>query len=322
MSSGVLVVAEHLRGGLSDTTRQAVAAGKELKDAGAGQLAVALISRDPELVKQASLEGVDLIIQVPVSEDEFNGDLYAAAVEALVKEKEPSIVLMGFTTNGMTVAPVVASRMGLGLASDVLGCSIEDGKVVARRQFYGGKVEAELEFPDDAAVMLLLRPSIWSAATVGGAPEITSFDAGVDDSGVRVHHREFIDPPTDDLDISKADIILAIGRGIGERENIPRVEALASQLGATLAGSRPLIDAGWLSKARQVGQSGVTVKPKLYIALGISGAVQHLAGMRGSETILAVNQDPNAPIFSVATYGAVADVLEVIDELENSGDEG
>lgn len=317
MTGGILVLAEHLRGELADTTRQAVTAGKELKESGMGPLALAIIARDPApLVSVASLEGVDEVIEVSVGEDEFNADVYVAAVEALVRETAPAVVLMGFTTNAMSMAPVLAARMGLGFASDVIACTGDDGRVVANRPFYGGKVEAELDFDSHATVVLLLRPNIWAPASDGGSPEIRSFDAGVDASRVRMKHREFEDPPTTDLDISKADIILAIGRGIGDRENIARLEALADRMGVTLAASRPLVDAGWVSKARQVGQSGITVKPKLYVALGISGAVQHVTGMRTSERIIAVNQDPHAPIFSVAEYGAVEDLFDVVEELE------
>ena len=315
MSEGIMVVAEHLHGELSETTRQAVAAGKEMKEAGLGPLAVALLAPDPAmLVEAASLDGVNLIVHVPVTANEFDADIYAASVEALVRAHQPAVVLMGFTANSMSMAPAVAARTDSGFASDVVAIAVEAGEVVARRDFYGGKVEAELEFGGHATVVLLLRPNIWAPATASETPEITSFAAGIDRT--RMRHREYVAPPADEFDIGKADVILAIGRGIGERENIPRFEELADKMGVTLAASRPLVDAGWMPKSRQVGQSGVTVKPKLYIALGISGAVQHLAGLRGSERIIAVNEDPHAAIFSVAQYGAVEDLFDVVEALE------
>ena len=314
MSEGILIVAEHLRGELCEITREVVSAGKQLK--GNGRLTIALIARDPSaFVAAASLEGVDEIIEVPVNASEFNADIYIEALEAIVRERKPAAVLMGFTAYGMETGPTLAVRAGLGFASDVVSCSMEGGKVLARRRFHGGKVEAELEFRDDA-VLLLLRPTVWAAAPAGATPELTSFATSIDPARVRICHREFIDPPANELDISTADVIMAIGRGIGERENVQKLEALAERMGVTLAASRPLVDAGWVPKYRQVGQSGTTVKPKLYLALGISGAFQHVAGMKKSEVIVGVNADPQAPIFNVAHYGAVADLFDVVDELE------
>jgi electron transfer flavoprotein alpha subunit len=135
-------------------------------------------------------------------------------------------------------------------------------------------------------------------------------------SGSRARHQEFVDAATSDVDITTADFLLSIGRGVGDKENLPQFEELADKMGATLSVSRPLVDQGWMPNSRQVGQSGKTVKPKVYLALGISGAVQHLAGMKTSGTIIAVNSDPEAAIFNVAHYGAVADLFEVAEELE------
>jgi electron transfer flavoprotein alpha subunit len=145
---------------------------------------------------------------------------------------------------------------------------------------------------------------------------VRAVDAGDLSGAARSEHAGFREAPTGDVDITKADFLLSIGRGVADRENIPRFEELAERLGATLSVSRPIVDAGWMPSARQVGQSGKTVKPRLYLAFGISGAVQHLAGMRTAETIIAVNTDPEAPIFGVAHYGAVADMFELADALE------
>jgi len=154
---------------------------------------------------------------------------------------------------------------------------------------------------------------VWPPAAPGGAPSVTEHALGPTVS--RARHREFREAAKGDVDITTADFLLSIGRGVGEQENIAMFEELAEKLGATLAVSRPIVDAGWVSNARQVGQSGKTVKPKVYLAFGISGAVQHLAGMKSSETIIAVNTDPEAAIFDVAHYGAVADLFDVADEL-------
>jgi electron transfer flavoprotein alpha subunit len=176
-------------------------------------------------------------------------------------------------------------------------------------------VHAELEFPGKASVMLLLRPTAWPAAPPGGNPQIITREER-DLPRSRARHQEFVEQPRADVDIADADFLLAIGRGIGDKEKIPTFEQLAQKLGATLAVSRPLVDAGWMPNSRQVGQSGKTVKPKVYLAMGISGAIQHLAGMKASGTIIAVNTDPEAAIFGTAHYGAVADLFEVAEELE------
>jgi electron transfer flavoprotein alpha subunit len=190
----------------------------------------------------------------------------------------------------------------------------DDGGLVATRAFYGSKVNADVEFPGHDRVLLLLRPTAWAPAEGSASPAISDFAVSVD--GSRARHKEFVDVATGDVDITTADFILSIGRGIGDKENLPQFEELADKMGATLSVSRPLVDQGWMPNSRQVGQSGKTVKPKVYLALGISGAVQHLAGMKTSGTIIAVNSDPEAAIFNVAHYGAVADLFEVAEELE------
>ena len=163
----------------------------------------------------------------------------------------------------------------------------------------------------------MIRPGTFAPATPGdGAAPVRAFDVAGLGEAARTEHAGFREAPAGDVDITKAEFLLSIGRGVAERDNIPRFEELARRLGATLSVSRPIVDAGWMPSARQVGQSGKTVKPKLYLALGISGAVQHLAGMRTAETIIAVNTDPEAPIFGVAHYGAVVDMFELADELE------
>jgi electron transfer flavoprotein alpha subunit len=313
--SGILVIAEHVDGKVRDITLEAVNAARELQ---AGAVAVAVLGTDPQaLAGTLALEGVDEVIAVPVASDAFSGEAYRAAVAALIDERRPSIVLAGFTVAAMSWAPALAAAGGHGFASDVVAARIQDGAVVATREFYGAKVQGELEFPGAETVLLLLRATAWQPAAAGGAPQVRSFGGSSQDSG-RERHVEYIQPPTGDVDISTAEVILAIGRGVGEKENIAQLEALADKLGVTLAASRPLVDAGWVEASRQVGQSGKTVKPKVYVALGISGAVQHLAGMKGATTIIAVNTDPEAAIFQTAHYGAVVDMFDVVEELEEA----
>jgi electron transfer flavoprotein alpha subunit len=307
----VLVVAEHLQGELRPVSLELVSAAKEL----GGPVELAVIGKEPSaLAEQANVAGVDEILTVSVEQEEFENDVCQAAVEKLVSERQPRVVLMGFTVNSMGYAPAVAAKLGLGFASDVFSVRDEDGSVVAERAFYGSKVQAELEFPGHEQVLLLIRPTAWPPAEGGGSASVT--DVSVDPVQSRARHKEFVEVATGDVDITTADFLLSVGRGIGEKENLEQFEGLAEKMGATLSVSRPLVDAGWVPNARQVGQSGKTVKPKVYLALGISGAVQHLAGMKTSGTIIAVNSDPEAAIFNVAHYGAVADLFEVAEELD------
>jgi electron transfer flavoprotein alpha subunit len=311
--SGVLVVAEHLRGAVRDVTRELITAAAGLGD----PVTVAVIAAEPEaLSPSVNLAGVDEIIETPVAAAEFENDIYQQVVEALIADRRPEVVLLGFTVNSMGYGPAVAAKLGLGFASDVFGVTRDGERLVCRRAFYGGKVHAEVELPAGAPALIMLRPTIWAPAQQPGSAAVTRFDPG-ELAPSRARHVEFAEPAAAaDVDITGADFLLSVGRGIGTKENLPRFAELARKMGATLAGSRPLIDSGWLPSARQVGQSGKTVRPKVYLALGISGAVQHLAGMKGSGTIIAVNTDPEASIFGTAHYGAVADLFEVAEELE------
>jgi electron transfer flavoprotein alpha subunit len=306
-----LVVAEHVRGELRPVTLELVSAAREL----GGPVEVAVIAHDPSaFVDAVNVEGVDEILAVRVEQEAFENDVYQQAVEALVEERGPDAVLMGFTVDSMGYAPALAAKLGLGFASDVLALREEGGEIVAERSYYGAKVNAEVEFPGHDHVVLLIRPTSWQPAAGSGSATVT--EVAVPAAASRARHVDWVEVQAGDVDITTADFLLAVGRGVGDKENLEQFEQLAGRMGATLSVSRPLVDAGWVPNARQVGQSGKTVKPKVYLALGISGAVQHLAGMKTSGTIIAVNSDPEAAIFNVAHYGAVADLFEVADELD------
>ncbi|MGH3023611.1 MAG: electron transfer flavoprotein subunit alpha/FixB family protein [Gaiellaceae bacterium] len=307
----VLVIAEHLRGELRPVTLELITAAKSL----GGPVTVAIVAKDPgALTDTVNVEGVDEIVTVAVEQDEFENDVYQAAVEHLIHERGPRAILLGFTVSSMGYGAALAAKLGLGFASDVFAVREEDGELVAERSFYGAKVSGEVDFPGHDRVVLLLRPTAWPPADGSGGATVTEVTAPAFES--RARHRDWVEAQAGDVDITTADFLLSVGRGIGDKENLEQFEELAGSMGATLSSSRPLVDAGWMPNARQVGQSGKTVKPKVYLALGISGAVQHLAGMKTSGAIIAVNNDPEAAIFNVAHYGAVADLFEVAEELE------
>jgi electron transfer flavoprotein alpha subunit len=309
----VLVIAEHVRGDVRDITYELIAAAREL----GGSVTLAAVADHLDGLDLARA-GVDELLHVRVDSREFDGDAYRAALAELIRTRRPGIVLLGFTVNSMAFAPAVAAELGLGFASDVFAIAQTGEGIVATRAFYGGKVHASVDFPGQETVVLALRPSVWPPIEGAGSPATTEIRLEVPPS--RTRHREFLEAPSGDVDITAADFVLAIGRGIGEEKNVERFEQLADRLGATLAVSRPLVDAGWAASSRQVGQSGRTVKPSVYLALGISGAVQHLAGMKSSGLIIAVNSDPEASIFNVAHHGVVADLFDVADELDRELD--
>jgi electron transfer flavoprotein alpha subunit len=310
--SGVLVIAESRRGELREVSLELIGAGLRVKGQAGGRLAVASIGADAASnVDALGAEGVDEVLTVDAPTEDFEAHVQAAALDALIEQERPALVLLGHTIDSLGFGPAVAARRGLGFASDVTRLAW-DGGPVATRGGYGGKVDVELDFPGKDGVLLMLRAGAFAPAEGSGSPPTSAVGVQAEP---RTEHLGFREVEAGDVDITKADFLLSIGRGIEDKDSLPQFEELAERMGATLSVSRPLVDAGWVPNARQVGQSGKTVKPKVYLALGISGAVQHLAGMQSAETIIAVNTDPEAPIFGVADYGVVADLFDVADEL-------
>ncbi len=317
--SGVLVLAETRRGELRPVTLELIGAACELSAQGAGPVTVVLIGADTEAHAAAvSLAGVQDVLVVATPQPQFEAHVTQVAVQALIEQCRPALVLAGHTIDSLGFAPALAARGGHGFASDVTAAGWGEHGALVRRGAYGEKLIAELDFPGKQTVVLLLRAGAFApaeGAAAGGEPAVERLELEFG-AAARTEHIELRDPPAGDVDITKADFLLSIGRGVEDEERIVELEALAARMGATLSASRPLVDAGWIESARQVGQSGRTVTPKIYLALGISGAVQHLVGMSKAQTIIAVNSDPEAPIFGVAQYGAVADLFEVAAELE------
>jgi len=311
--SDVLAVAEHRRGELRDVSFELVTAGADLAEAAGGDLHVAVVSGDVESYADSlDREGVDAIHTVAHGE-EFNHDVYEQAVAALAEETGASYVLAPNSVNGLDYAPAVADRLDRPLVTDAVGLSYDDGLAVTR-ELYGGKTEGVIALDGEAAVVTV-RPAEWPAAEGTGDATVTAADVAIDEDAVRTTVTGFQEVGAGEVDISEADVLVSVGRGIEEEENLDIVEDLAEVLDATLSASRPIVDNGWLPKDRQVGQSGKVVTPDVYIAIGISGAVQHVAGMKGSDTIVAINTDPNAPIFDIADYGIVDDLFEVVPAL-------
>jgi electron transfer flavoprotein alpha subunit len=311
--SGVLIIAEQRRGELRPVSLELVAAAQTLR---CGDTSVVLIGPAPDtLVAAVSVAGVDEAITVKVPAAEFDPDTFEAAVSALIAERTPEVVLVAHSVDSFGYAAALAAKLGLGFATDVFDVQRVDGVLVATRGGYGQKVNVEVDFPGRSTVLLAIRANVFKPPEGSASPRVTSFDLPA--VATRSSGREFVELAAgDDVDMSGAEFILTIGRGIGEESNVAQFRELADAVGATLGCSRPIADAGWLPKSRQVGQSGKTASAcKLYIAMGVSGAIQHLAGMKHVSTIVAVNSDAEASIFGVAKYGIVGDIFEIAKEL-------
>jgi electron transfer flavoprotein alpha subunit len=312
--SGVLVIAEARQGALRDISFELIGAAAEIADA--GPITVALIGADAALASQLNAAGVSEVITVASPVAEFEPHVSAAAIGTLIDELSPSVVLAGHTIDSFGFGAAVAAVKDAGFASDAAKLSW-DGSLTVQRGVYGDKFIQTLEFPGRDTVVVLMRPGAYPAVQAGGGSASVRVGTAVDASAARSEHLAYEEPEAGDVDITKAPFLLAIGRGTGvedESDAEPFYE-LAEKIGATLVSSRPLVDAGVMPSSRQVGQSGKTVTPKIYLALGVSGAVQHLIGMRKADTIIAINTDPGAPIFGVAQYGSHADLEDVVEAL-------
>ena len=247
---------------------------------------------------------------------DYTADGYTAAVDALVRKTNPRIVLFPHTYQARDFAPKVATRFGQVLISDVIAARVEAGSPIFVRLLFQGKLNGDVRPTGNGPYFASIQAGAWRADSLkSGSAEVETFSPRLDAANIREKPEAPFRESARAVDLTAAEIIVSVGRGIKEKENIPVVEALAKALGAELAASRPICDAGWLPMERQVGSSGQTVAPKVYMAVGISGAIQHLVGMKGAKTIVAINKDPNAPIFEVADYGIVGDLFEVVPAL-------
>jgi electron transfer flavoprotein alpha subunit len=245
---------------------------------------------------------------------DYNYEPYQKALVKLAAERKPGAILIANSAFGTDLGPSLAVALNAGLISDAVAFTKADSGFSVSRGMYAGKLVADWAIHAEPAV-IMVRQSNFKPETAAKSAEVVRWDAGDVASGGRTKFLSLEEVPTTGIDITKATIVVGIGRGIKEAKNLPLVQEFAKDIGAVLAASRPVVDAGWLPKEVQVGSSGKTIKPKLYIALGISGAFQHIAGMKGADTIIAVNKDPKAPIFAVAHYGIVDDLHKVVPVL-------
>jgi electron transfer flavoprotein alpha subunit len=312
MANDILVLAEHAGGTLSDTTFELLGQAKALAGATDGRAVVALLG-DASLAGQ--LGAADAVVTV---EDDalasYTAEGWERALAAVVEHVSPRLVLIANTTVGLDLAGSLSVTWDAPLVAYATDVSIEGSTVVATAQVYGGKLLAEAELAGERGVVAVIAGAFPADAGRGaGTPAVESVAAPAGE--LRTSFLALITPDAGDVDITAADLLVSVGRGIGTQDNLELVQELADALGVPLASSRPITDLGWLPKTRQVGKSGLKVKPKAYLTFGISGAPEHLEGMRDAELIIACNTDEAAPIFDVAHYGTTADLFDLVPAL-------
>jgi electron transfer flavoprotein alpha subunit len=316
MPSGILIFVEQRDGVFNKTTFEAVAAGQQLGAALGQPVTAVVLGTDAKLAQQIAGYNVAKVVSVENPKlSEYTPDAYADAMERAVRALDPAFVLMPHTYLVRDFAPKLAARFQKDVISDCVRASVENGAVTFSRRIFLGKIDADVVAGGEPPVFATFQSGAYRAeqAEKGGGAQVESMQVEIGE--VRMKPEAPFQEVKQAVDLSKAEIIIAIGRGIKGQEHIALAQQLADALGADLAASRPICDAGWLPIDRQIGSSGQTVAPKLYVALGISGAIQHLVGMKNAGTIVAVNKDPEAPIFDIADYGIVGDLFEVVPVL-------
>jgi len=311
--SDVLAISEHRQGEIRDVSYEVISAGRELADSTGGDLHLAVISGDVDsMAGDLNRDGVDAIHTVDYGE-EFNHNVSEQAIDQIAASVGPQYIVGPHSVNGLDYAPAIAQRLNIPLVTDAVSVEAGDALTVYR-EFYNGKTEGGVEIAGDDA-FVTIRPGEWEAPEADGSAAIEAFDVDIDEGAIGTTISGYEEVGAGDVDITEADVLVSIGRGIEEEENLEIIHELADAMGATVSASRPIVDNDWLPQDRQVGQSGKKVDPDVYIAIGISGAVQHVAGMKGAETIIAINTDRSAPIFDLADYGIVDDLFDVVPAL-------
>jgi electron transfer flavoprotein alpha subunit len=312
--SGILAVLEQRDGKLHKMALEALAAAQQL---GAGlslPVYAAVIGGAADALTGYKLEKIHLIEHDLLKE--YTPDGYTVALKQIIEQHHPTYVIFPHTYQVRDFAPKLATALNRVLVSDVIGHKLEGGKLTLVRQLFQGKINADVHFEGEAPYLASVQAGAFRADTLeAGSAAIEKVTPEINASQIRTKPLELYRESARAVDLTAADIIVSVGRGIKEADNIHIVKELADAFGGELAASRPICDNGWLPMERQVGSSGQTVAPKMYLAVGISGAIQHLVGMKGSKTIVAINKDPEAPIFEVADYGIVGDLFEVVPAL-------
>jgi len=318
MSDTILVVVEQREGKLNRVSWETITAGQAIAAATGWALEAAVVGASSvagevarkKLAKVHSIESPKL--------EPYTPDAFAVGLKQFIASKQPRLVLMPHTYQVRDFIPKLATLMGRTVISDCIGFKFDGGKLVFTRQMFQGKLAADVSFTSDAPWFATFQNGAFrgdQAESGAGAAAVETVNVEVADGVIRNKPQEVFQEAKQAVDLSQAEVIVSVGRGIKEQKNIELVKQLADALGAELAASRPICDSGWLPMDRQVGSSGQTVAPKLYLAIGISGAIQHIVGMKGAKSIIAVNKDSEAPIFEIADYAVVGNLFDIVPPL-------
>jgi len=313
MSQDIFVIVEHQRGVIDDVSFELLGKGRALAGDTGGALVAVLLGAGLQ-DRVASLGAADRVVMVDdPGLAEFNPETWLGALGAVLEAQTPRLVLMAYTSIGMDLASALSVRQDLPLVSYAAEVAVEDSEVVVTSHMYGGKIYAESVMEGASGLVSVLAGS-WpaDAGRQDGSPEVVNVAAPASVSEPKVRFLSLVEPEGGDVDITQHEVLVSVGRGIQSEENIEIAEALAKSLGGAVSASRPIIDNKWMAKTRQVGKSGLKVKAKVYLALGISGAPEHIEGMKDSELIIAVNTDETAPIFEHAHYGVTEDLFDIV----------
>ena len=315
-NKSVWVCLEQTGGKIAGVSYEMLSQARVLADQMSGQVcAVLLGSQVKDQAKEAFAYGADKVYVCDDAKlENYRTESYCKVLEDLVKANDPDILLLAATTNGRDLAARLASRLETGLAADCVGLALEDGQLVATRPTFGGNIMADVVFPEKRPAMCTIRPNSFSKAEPDASKsgEVVEVSLDMEEDALRTQVREVLEKASGEISLTDAQIIVSGGRGLGDASGFDLIREFAATLNAAVGASRAAVDAGWIPYEHQVGQTGKTVSPKLYIACGISGALQHLAGMKTSDVIVAINKDEEAPIFNVANYGIVGDLYKVI----------
>jgi electron transfer flavoprotein alpha subunit len=317
----ILVVTEQRQGKWNNASFETLLAAQQIAGAASGTISAVVIGKGvPALAEEVASKNVAevLLVEHDLLEN-YTSDGYCAALKQVVEQAKPDLVLFPHTYQVRDFAPELAASLGKGMIGDCVGFRGEEGKLVFVRQMFQGKTAADVVFTGAAPWFAsfqsgAFRADLLQAHSSDKAP-VNAVKVELKPGQIRTKPLELFKETKSAVDLTQASLIVAIGRGIKAPENIPQAEALAKAIGGEIAASRPICDEGWLPMERQIGSSGQTVAPKLYLALGISGAIQHVVGMKGARTIVAINKDQNAPIFEIADYGIVGDIFEIMPAL-------
>ena len=314
----ILIVLEESNGQIHRMGLESIAAGQRLSDEmGLTAGALVLGGNADGLADQVSKYQLGEVLKVnDALLESYSADGYSEAVKQIIDQENPTYVLFGHTYQVRDYVPRLSAKLNKPFLVDNIAIRVENGQPIFTKQMFNAKLSADVEANGSGPFLVSFQSAAFSMdAAAAGSASIRESTVQLDTAMIRTKSEPPFQEEAGGVDLTSADIIVSIGRGIGKEENIPLAVELSKALGGELAASRPVVDSGWLPSAHQIGSSGQSVSPKLYLALGISGAIQHVVGMKGSKNIVSINKDPDAPIFEISDYGVVGDILEIIPKL-------